>query len=134
MINPIKTVVDYVKGKSPDLKARSSEWPKVRREHLKMFPKCAVCDGRSKVEVHHIVPFHVDRSLELNPSNLITLCESKKHGINCHLFVGHLGNYSKASRNPVILAKAMGGILRSEGANQIQSEIPVGLGSEVDPK
>jgi hypothetical protein len=35
----------------------------------------------------------MDKSLELTPDNLITLCESKKYGITCHLFVGHRGNY-----------------------------------------
>jgi len=25
----------------------------------------------------------------------MTLCENKKYGINCHLLVGHLGNWQK---------------------------------------
>jgi 5-methylcytosine-specific restriction protein A len=38
------------------------------------------------------MPFHLDQALELDPSNLIALCEGSKE-VNCHLFVGHLGNY-----------------------------------------
>jgi len=52
-----------------------------------------VCGGKEKLEVHHLQPFHIKPDLELDPNNLITLCESKNHGINCHLFIGHLGNY-----------------------------------------
>lgn len=47
------------------------------------------------MRVHHVVPFHVDPSRELDPSNLMTLCEAKKYGINCHLLVGHLGNWRR---------------------------------------
>lgn len=70
---------------------RSSQWPKVRLEHLKHNPTCAVCNSDS-VEVHHIKPFHNNPELELESSNLITLCDgilTKKH----HLDFGHLGNF-----------------------------------------
>jgi hypothetical protein len=46
-----------------------------------------------KLDVHHIRPFHLHPDLELEPSNLITLCEADKGGVNCHLFIGHLGNF-----------------------------------------
>ena len=72
---------------------RSSKWRKVRKIHLKDNPRCAVCGLKTKVEVHHAVPFSVDPTLELEPKNLITLCENKKWGINCHLLVGHRSNY-----------------------------------------
>lgn len=42
-----------------------------------------------------MVPFHEAPELELEPSNLMTLCERKKYGINCHLLVGHLGDYRR---------------------------------------
>lgn len=63
-----------------------------------------MCGGRKMVEVHHKVPFHVDPARELDPANLITLCESKKGGVNCHLFLGHLGNYKHA--NPTVAEDA----------------------------
>lgn len=86
-------VVDALKGKAPLTAARSSYWPKVRKEHLSKHPQCAVCGETHKLEVHHIQPFHLHPELELNPDNLITLCESDSNGVCCHLFVGHLGNY-----------------------------------------
>ncbi len=79
---------------------RSSEWPRVRKEHLAEHPKCAVCGGIKKCEVHHKKSFHLHRELELEKSNLLTLCESKKHGVTCHLFFGHCGNYQK--ENPTV--------------------------------
>jgi len=45
------------------------------------------------VEVHHILPFHIHPEKELDPSNLITLCEKKDNGVNCHLLFGHLGSF-----------------------------------------
>lgn len=46
-----------------------------------------------KIEVHHIRPFHLHPDLELDPANLVTLCEADKGGANCHLLFGHLGNF-----------------------------------------
>ena len=72
---------------------RSGHWPTVRKHHLEAHPACEVC-GHSgeKVNVHHKLPFHLHPQLELDPSNLITLCEDEGF-VNCHLFVGHLGNF-----------------------------------------
>lgn len=70
---------------------RSKEWPKVRREHLKKFPTCAVCGGKKKIQVHHVKPFHLHPQLELDPNNLITVCEADGH--DCHLAIAHLGSF-----------------------------------------
>ena len=78
---------------------RSNQWPKIRKEYLKEHSNCAVCGGTKKCEVHHKVPFHQNPELELDKNNLITLCESKKNGVTCHLFVGHLGNYKSFNEN-----------------------------------
>ena len=88
-----KELKDKIQGKVPSGHKRSTSWPKVRAEHLKASPDCAVCGSVKKVEVHHIKPFHMAPELELDPTNFITLCESKKNGVTCHQFVGHLGNY-----------------------------------------
>lgn len=46
------------------------------------------------VEVHHKKPFHLHPEYELDPDNLITLCEGKEFSsLACHLVFGHLGNY-----------------------------------------
>lgn len=87
----IEHVKDRLAGKVPAGCKRSSEWPKVRAEHIKVQPKCAVCGGAERLQVHHIRPFHLHPELELDPTNLITLCESKGH--NCHLLFGHLLNF-----------------------------------------
>jgi hypothetical protein len=92
---------DVLAGKHDLLVTRSSEWPKVRDEHLKIQPCCQVCGVTDKLNVHHIMPFHMDNSLELNPDNLITLCECLCHGVNCHLWFGHLGNFKKV--NPSVV-------------------------------
>ena len=71
---------------------RSGSWPRVRKAFLKENPLCAVCGRKSTLlnpnECHHVVPFSVDVSLELLPSNLCTLCRP------CHYLVGHLTSWS----------------------------------------
>jgi len=81
---------------------RSSGWRRVRNEHLLKFPNCAICGGTKNCVPHHIVPFHVDPSRELDPDNLITLCEGS---FNCHLFFGHLKNWTRNNSNIVEDAK-----------------------------
>lgn len=77
--------------RKPGDNKRSSSWPKVRKAFL-AGKACAVCGGKKKLEAHHMMPFHLDPARELDPSNLIALCEGSKE-VNCHLFVGHLGNF-----------------------------------------
>lgn len=89
----VADIKDRISGKVPKGSKRSNQWPKVRAAHLKDNASCALCGGKKKLEVHHIHPFHLHPELELDPKNLITLCESKANGINCHLFFGHLGNF-----------------------------------------
>jgi hypothetical protein len=78
---------------------RSDKWPEVRKAFLKTHPTCAACGGNKKLEVHHMMPFHIDPSKELDPKNLITLCEEKSH--NDHLIFGHLLDFK--SMNPNVL-------------------------------
>lgn len=63
----------------------------MKRSHLAAFPSCAACGSSVALVAHHIIPFATDRSLELVPSNLLTLCESGRYGVNCHLLIGHCG-------------------------------------------
>lgn len=72
--------------------ARSPQWPRVEKEHLLHEPACAACGYRGHgLQVHHIKPFHLHPSLELDPGNLITLCEIK--GRDHHLLLGHLDEW-----------------------------------------
>ena len=93
MFSKIKDIIKGIPG------SRSPRWSTVRKKHLEANPVCAACGSTEKLEVHHIMPFHLDPELELEPTNLITLCESKKNGVTCHLLFGHLGNYKSFNKN-----------------------------------
>ena len=82
---------------------RSSKWPKLRAEHLKREPKCAVCGKMDNATPHHVKPVHLFPELELDQDNLITLCEGKAQ--NDHLIFGHLSNW--ASFNPLVRLDAI---------------------------
>ena len=58
---------------------------------------CAVCGGVKDLEVHHIHPYHLQPTMELDSNNLITLCEHN----HCHFAFGHL--YDWHSWNPDVL-------------------------------
>ena len=66
---------------------RSDRWPEVRKSHLMREGWCRFCGGVKNLEVHHVWPFHLYPTMELDDSNLITLCE--RSGRECHLHVGH---------------------------------------------
>lgn len=72
---------------------RSPKWKTVRKNHLKTHNKCESCEVKKNLEVHHVVPVHVDPTRELDPSNFMTLCES------CHLLFGHLMNWKSYNEN-----------------------------------
>lgn len=62
----------------------------MRDEHVRKHPECAACGSKKKLQVHHIKPFHLYPELELEESNLITLCMDKN---DCHLNLGHGDNW-----------------------------------------
>lgn len=80
---------------------RSPRWNKVKAMHLAMEPTCAACGGEVRLQVHHIKPYHLQPELELDLSNLVTLCMGPNE---CHLHVGH-GDDFKAY-NPDVLYDA----------------------------
>jgi hypothetical protein len=60
-------------------------------------------------QVHHIFPFHYcialgRPDLELDPRNLITLCEDepRRPGQNHHLLVGHLDSFESSNLDVVL--------------------------------
>lgn len=77
---------------------RSPHWESVRDAHLKEHPACEVCGHKKNLNVHHVIPFHIDASKELDPSNLITLGNKCPTG-NHHLLFGHLGNWKSWNVN-----------------------------------
>ncbi len=71
---------------------RSPEWPRVEKEHRLREPACVACGYKGRhLQVHHIKPFHLHPHLELDPDNLITLCEAG--GREHHLLLGHLDTW-----------------------------------------
>lgn len=95
----IKHLKDLAQGKAQKGQLRSTKWASIRKKFLESNGKCAVCGGIKKLEVHHKKPFNQNPELELDVDNLITLCESKKNGVTCHLLFGHLGNYKSINKN-----------------------------------
>lgn len=89
-------MADRVIGKAPPGADRSPHWSKTRDQFLD-GKCCAVCGGTTALVAHHEVPFHLAPDLELDPSNLVPLCEAKRYGVNCHLLFGHLGNYRRTN-------------------------------------
>lgn len=77
---------DLVAGSRP----RSSQWPRVRRDHLRRWPACAACGRTRDLEVHHVIAYNDRPDLELEPSNLLTLCADP-----CHIVHGHLMSWSR---------------------------------------
>lgn len=73
------------------LVARDGRWPALAKRHLAANPECVACGRRERCRPHHKVPVHVDRTRELDPANLITLCEGGDG--NCHLTFGHCGRW-----------------------------------------
>ena len=73
--------------------ARSPLWRYVRAQHLKKYPMCAVTGRTYNLEVHHIRPYHLEPSLELDSHNLITLNR------DVHFIFGHLMNWSSYNKD-----------------------------------
>ena len=71
-------------------RARSSKWDQVRDNFILKNDRCAACGGSENLQVHHIIPYHIEASKELDTQNLITLCMGQ---YNCHLHVGHGGSF-----------------------------------------
>lgn len=82
-------------------KKRSSRWRSVREQHLKECPRCEACGDDKNLEVHHLKPYHLFPELELEKSNLMTLCCHGIGGMNCHLVYGHCGHWSSYGTDPV---------------------------------
>ena len=77
---------------------RSPHWPSVQHKHLKLEPVCAACGGGLNLNVHHKKPFHLFPELELEPTNLITLCMDGDK--DCHIKLGHGSNFK--AYNPYV--------------------------------
>lgn len=105
---------------------RSSEWPAVRNAYLKEHPECAACGRTGRgLQVHHVVPFHLDGNgdedgdgiiNELDSDNLITLCTGDT--CNCHLWIGHAGSFKTYNPNVREDAKRFREMIRNRKPNE----------------
>jgi hypothetical protein len=86
----------------------------VRKHHLEKNPTCAACGGTTLLNVHHIQPFHIHPELELDPTNLITLCEDPMK--LCHCAVGHAFDWK--SYVPTVVEDAAYLLKRRQGRIQ----------------
>lgn len=90
--------------------ARSPHWPTVEREFREAHPHCIACLTEGNAiegqQIHHVNPFHylldpeINRpDLELDPRNLVTLCEDEagRPAQDHHLLLGHLGNFKEGN-------------------------------------
>jgi hypothetical protein len=103
--------------------ARSPHWRTIEKRWLHGFPGgppahdvCACCGCRLHLQVHHIKPFHLWPSLELQDGtgvapatggagatpNFITLCMGP---FECHLEIGHAGSF-RSEGNPRVVEDA----------------------------
>jgi 5-methylcytosine-specific restriction enzyme A len=78
------------------MESRSGRWPAVRAEHLKTNPECEACGHTKNLQVHHMQPFHEKPELELEPTNLISLCMGPHE---CHIRIGHGGSFDHWNPN-----------------------------------
>jgi len=81
IVGPVREVAKNI---GPE---RSSGWSSCRKKHITKNNFCAVCGTKKSLQVHHIVPFHLRPDLELEESNLITLC------LKDHFLFGHLRDW-----------------------------------------
>jgi len=99
LLNLIRRPSEGVAAKKPNDKKRSGKWPRVRANHLVLHPVCEGCGAKNDLNVHHVQPFHVDHSKELDPTNLITLCEGPVVRQDAPLFRAFMDRI-KAEREP----------------------------------
>ena len=105
-----RRVKNVLQGK-PSTK-RSPQWETVRKKHIVEEAVCQSCGRTEKLEVHHIMPFHLYPVKELDDSNLITLCEVDTE---CHFNVGHHRNWKSFNPNVRADAVANTNALKSKG-------------------
>jgi len=88
-------------------------WASLRAAHLKAFPACAACGSTTHVQVHHIRPVRTHPHLGLEPTNLLSLCRSMATAIDCHLDLGHLGQWDRHNAHVLATVQYMAPILHA---------------------
>lgn len=99
LTRPFRYVHSILREKSKS--KRSSQWDATRDAFMRDHPACAACGSTKKLQVHHIMPFHLHPDLELDTKNLIVLCMDVNE---CHLGIGHGGSFR--CYNPKVAIRA----------------------------
>lgn len=96
--------------------ARSGKWPSVRAEYFAAHPHCEFkgCKSKGPFQVHHVKSFSRNPELELDLTNLITLCAGES---NHHLYVGHQGNFQDI--NPHVREDCKRGVIPAIGMQRM---------------
>lgn len=76
-----------------------SNWQSLRKEVIRCYPECSMCETNKDLEVHHIQPKHIKPNLTLSWDNLIVLCK------DCHLHLGHGNNFKNYNANIVEISE-----------------------------
>jgi len=74
---------------------RSGKWSSLRDKLIKEHGECLACGTKRDLACHHIIPFSIDKTLELEESNLVVLCET------CHFVFGHLKSWKSYNKNVI---------------------------------
>lgn len=96
--------------------ARSGKWAAVRAAYFAEHPHCEFkgCDSKGPFQVHHVKDFSHHPELELDPTNLITLCAGES---NHHLYVGHQGDFQDI--NPHVREDCKRGVIPAIGMQRM---------------
>ena len=107
-------IKDVAKGRPA--KFRSPKWKKFESEMIIKQPYCAVCGNTIVRELtgHHMKPYHAFPELELDPENILIMCYNGPGHINCHLVVGHCGNWRYYNPNVIRDAKRIRDMLNAK--------------------
>lgn len=117
MIGHQKRLEKSISREEKKRSTRSPGWRKVEHAFISSHPSCAACGTTEHLQVHHILPFHLYPELELDPTNLITLCMGPNE---CHVIIGHGDNFK--AYNPNVLDDAERFISASQSTRKIIAE------------
>ena len=64
---------------------------KAKRAYATTHPECAICGNPNNIEIHHVIPVHIDITMSCNFKNFVSACDSNNNG--CHRWLCHFGDF-----------------------------------------